>query len=133
MHLRTACSVGACGARVACNILRLETPRSSAPVNTTATPRSMVLPRPFRAGPSFLGGAASRRLLSGGGGRGGWGTSGGLGSDFHKNKKLIYNNQIAKKSLSRLEQRQGKPLRHYQDTSCRLQPRQRGNSHAQST
>jgi hypothetical protein len=49
----------------------------------------------------FLG-AASRRLLSGGGRRGGGGRSGGVGSDFHKNKKLIYNNQIAKKLIEQI-------------------------------
>ena len=44
-----------------------------------------------------LFGAASTRLLSGGGGRGGGGTDGGLGSDLHKNKKRLDNKQIAQK------------------------------------
>ncbi len=35
--------------------------------------------------------------MSGGGGRGGGGTCGGVGSDLHKNKKRIDNKQIAKK------------------------------------
>jgi hypothetical protein len=34
-------------------------------------------------------GSANRRLISGGAGRGGGGTGGGVGSDVHKNKKLL--------------------------------------------
>ena len=39
----------------------------------------------------FLFGTVSRRLLYRGNGRGGGGTDGGVGSDFHKKKKPINN------------------------------------------
>ena len=50
------------------------------------------------ANKSVLFGAVSRRLLSGGLGRGGGETGGGIGSDFNKNKKISNSKSLKRKA-----------------------------------
>ena len=84
MILRASCSLGA-------RLVRVGAVRGVHMVSTVWASRAGLATHLAAHQPSALFGDANRRLMSGGEGgrRGGGETGGGVGSDFHKSKKLL--------------------------------------------